>query len=170
MFADCSNLKYVNVKSLIIKESMKYISLIDNNLINPIICIDDEQSYDEQSLKKIISFYQCQYLNDSENWGEYKDKITNGDNIIINGCLLSKYDINCYQICSFYHYYNENINKYLCTETLKCDEPYDKLIYSKNECIKSCSEMHDYKYELVLGKICLKNCPENSYEPDDKPV
>ena len=164
MFAGCPELKYINIKSLIINDNIVYSSFIDNSLINPIICIDDEQS-----LNKIISFYQCYYFNDSENWGEYKDNITNDNNIIINGCLLSKYDINCYQICSFYYYYNESINKYLCTENAKCVEPYDKLIFGMNECVKSCSETKNYTYELILGKICFKNCPENFYEPYDKP-
>ena len=99
------NLKYINLKSLIINDNIKYTSLIDNSLINPIICIDDEQN-----LNKIISFYQCYNLNDSENLGEYKDKIINDNNKIIGSCLLSKYDINCYQICTFYYYYYENIN------------------------------------------------------------
>ena len=52
---------------------------------------------------------------------------------------------------------------------MKCDEPYDKLIFGKNECIKSCSETQDNKYEFILEKICLTNCPENFYEPHDKP-
>ena len=163
MFKVCSNLKYINLNSLIINEDINYTSLIDNNLINPIICIDDKQSFN-----KIISLYKCRHLNNPENWGEYKDKISYGDNIYINDCLLSKYDINCYQICTFY-YYDENINKYLCTENLKCVEPYDKLIYGKNECIESCSETKNNKYEFVLEKICLTNCPENFYEPKDKP-
>ena len=162
MFAGCPELKYINIKSLIINDNINYISFIDNSLINPIICIDDIQS-----LNKIISLYQCQYLEDSENCGEYKNNITNDNNICTEGCLLSKYDINCYQICSFYHYYDENMNKYICTDSLKCIEPYGKIIYDKNECVKSCSETNNYKYELKLGQACLKICPENFYEPNE---
>ena len=77
--------------------------------------------------------------------------------------------MNCYQICSFYYYYNENINKYLCPKNLKCVEPYDKLINGTNECIKSCRETKEYNYELELSKICITKCPENFYEPKDKP-
>ena len=105
MFAGCSNLKYINIKSLVINDNIVYSFFIDNSFKNTIIYIDDEQS-----LNKIISLYQCQYLVDSENWGEYKDKITNNDNKYINNCLWSKYDINCYQICSYYYYFDENIN------------------------------------------------------------
>ena len=69
----------------------------------------------------------------------------------------------------FNYYYDENKNKYICTEDLKCPEPYDKLIYGKNECIKSCTETGLYNFELVLGKVCLTNCSENFYEPYDRP-
>ena len=115
-----------------------------------------------QSLNKIISLYQCHHLEDPENWGLYKNNIINDNNMFINNCLLSKYDTNCYKICSFYYYYDERLNKYICTEDLKCPEPYDKLIHGKNECIKSCDETNDYKYELTLGKVCLANCNDNN--------
>ena len=164
MFDLCSNLKYINLKSLIINDNIKYTSLIDKSVINQIICIDDGQS-----LKKIISLYKCYKLNELENWGAFKDKITNDNNIYIKGCLLSKYDTNCYQICSFYYYYDDRINKYFCTDKLKCVEPYDKLIYDTNECVKSCIKTRDYRYEFLLGKVCVKNCPEYFYEPHDKP-
>ena len=52
--------------------------IIDNRLINLVICIDDMHS-----LNKIISLYKCKDLNDSEKWGVYKDKISNDNNIII---------------------------------------------------------------------------------------
>ena len=63
------------------------------------------------SLNKIISLFNCHQLEDSENWGLYKNQISNDNNMFINNCLLSKYDTNCYQICSFYYYYyNERLN------------------------------------------------------------
>ena len=166
MFTGCSNLKYVNLQSLIFDENKDYTQFIDNTSKNRIICIDNEQT-----LNKIVSLYQCQPLEDTGNWGEYKDSITNNDNIYTEGCLLSKYNPNCYQICSFYHYFDENINinKYICTEDLKCPEPYSYLIHDQNECIKSCSETDNHKYQILLGKVCLVNCPNNFYEPDDRP-
>ena len=168
IFSGCSNLKYINLKSLIINDNFQYTYLIDNSLINPIICIDNEESFD-----KIVSLYECKYSDTSENWGEYKDIISsNNNNKYINGCLLSKYNSNsnCYQICSFYYYFDENTNKYLCTESLKCPEPYDKLIYGKNECINSCNKTQNNKYELILGKICLSTFSNNLYMPNDKSV
>jgi len=164
IFAGCSNLNYINVQNLIINDTINYTSFIDNSLINPVICIDDMQS-----LNKIISLYHYKDLVDSENWGVYKDKISNDNNIFSEGCLLSKYNNNCYQICSYYHYYDENLNKYICTESLQCPEPYEKLIYVKNECIKSCSETNLYKYEVLISKVCLIECPENFYKTDDNP-
>jgi len=164
MLAGCSSLRYINVKSLVINTNIKYTGLIDNSLINPIICIDDMES-----LNKIISLYQCQKMNDSENWGEYKDYIRNNNNKFINNCLLSKNDTNCYQICSFYYYYDETINKYIYTEKLECPKPYDKLIDGKNECVKSCNETKKHKYYFPILNQCLEKCPNNFEESEEKP-
>ena len=158
MFFNCPNLKYINIKNLIINQDTKYEPVIDNSLVNPIICIDDELS-----LNKIISLYQCQYLLDSNNSIEYQNQTTYDDNIIISGCLLSKNSTKCYQICSYYFYYDENFHKYFCTEKFECPEPYDKLIDGKNECVKSCINTKENKYEFEnkLKKKCLIQCPEH---------
>ena len=162
MFSGCSNLKLINLKNLRVEDNVESEKLVDNSLINPAIYIEDKSS-----LNKIISIYECHYLQDLENWGEYKNKIMNGNNEYVNGCLLSKCDNNFYQICSFYYYYDDEKNKYLCTEKLKCPEPYNKLINGKNECIKSCSETSNNKYDFILGNICLEKCPEYFSENDD---
>ena len=52
---------------------------------------------------------------------------------------------------------------------MQCPEPYEKLIYAKNECIKSCSETKLYKYEVLISKVCLIECPENFYKANDNP-
>ena len=134
MFSGCSNLKYINLKHLFINGSIRYSKMVDITSTNLIICIDDEQS-----LKKAISLFQCR-SKCLEQWGIYMNKISNNDNICINSCLFSKYALKCYQICSHYYYYDENENKYFCTNNWKCPKSYDKLIYGKNECIKSCRE------------------------------
>ena len=149
MFTSCPNLKYINLKNSIINNNIQQSSNIDNAIINLIICINDQQS-----LNKIISLPKCQYLFELENIGEYQDKIINEDNKYKKGCLLTKNDENCYQICSFNYYYDENQNK---------------LIYGTNECIKSCSQTKDYQYEFVLGKVCLTKCPEYFYTSTNKP-
>ena len=84
--------------------------------------------------------------------------------------------INCYIKCKNYYYYNKNINKYYCTEFLKCPEAYNKLIYNKSECINKCEEDEEYKYEF--RKSCYKECPEGTTDnnyfcelncPEEKP-
>ena len=133
MFSGCNNLKYIDLKNLIIKDNTQYEGIIDNTLINPIICLDDEESQ-----SKIISLFQGHYSNDSDNFGN-----------------------NCYQMCSYFFYFNEN--KYICTEKYECPKIYNKLIYDKNECIKSCNESSEYMYEIKLefGNQCIMDCPEN---------
>ena len=160
----CPNLKYINLKNSIINNNIYKSPNIDNAIINLIICINDHQS-----INKIISFPKCQYLFELENVGEYRDKIINEDNKYKKGCLLTKNEENCYQICSFNYYYDEIQNKFICKENSICDKPYDKLIYGTNECIQSCSKTKDYQYEFVLGKVCLAKCPEYFYTSTNKP-
>ena len=165
MFSNCSNLKYINIKNLVINDNIAYSSLIDDSLINPIICIDDEQS-----LNKIISFFKCKYLN-IQIWGEFMDKIIYDENIFVEGCLLSKNSTKCYKICSYYFYFDETISKYICTEKLECPEPYDKLIDGKNECVKSCGNTKKYKYMFREGLIkkCLLGCPQHYQVNEELP-
>ena len=118
------NLKYLDLKNFIIPENISIDNFIDSNLINPIICIDDIQSF-----YKIISLLKC--------YDEYCN-ITEKENIsCINGCPLIKYDSRCYQICSYYYYFDFEINKYTCTPELKCPKNYIKLILETKECINS---------------------------------
>ena len=169
MFAGCQSLKYLNLKNLNINDNIVFTGLINNNLENIVICIDDEST-----LVKVMSFIKCQDLNDSSIWGEYMDKINN-NNYYINNCLFSKDDSyinsNCYKLCSYYYYYDENENKYKCTKELECPLPYDKLIHGKKECVKSCKETkgHKYEFEFGFGKKCLSKCPENFVELEKRP-
>ena len=157
MFAGCSNLKYIDLKNAIINENIKKYHIIDETLINPIICIDDSTTF-----YKVISEYDCSYnLNCSDSWGEKIVNIKEEENVCFNGCLLSKYNSEqkCYQICSYYFYFDENNNKYICTDKFECPESYNKLIHEKNECVKSCQETKENQYEF--NNKCLKCCPEN---------
>jgi hypothetical protein len=71
MFANDKKLKIINFKKLnIIQNSATIFQLIDENMINPIICIDDRDTFDI-----IISTYQCPFINCSGNWGEKQDEI-----------------------------------------------------------------------------------------------
>ena len=64
------------------------------------------------------------------------------NNKCIGDCLLSKIEggSNCYQICSYYFYFNNSTSKYECTEDYICPSNYTKLILEKNECVFSCQE------------------------------
>ena len=159
MFAFNYDLNYINLKNLVIKSDTNYMSLFDNYLTNPIICIDDEES-----LNKIISLFHPKNLNEDEDWGEYKNNIVKNENIYKEGYLLSKCEDKCYQICSNYFYYDNNKNKYICTDKLECPTPYDKLIHGRNECIKSCNETIEHKTEITIGLIkkCMKANPKPS--------
>ena len=94
--------------------------------------------------------------------------VQNNNNLCLGNCLLSKFNSNdnsrCYQICSYYFYFDEKINKYICTEKPQCPEQYNKLISDKNECVKSCKETKEYKYEFGLSNKCFSSCPENFVE------
>ena len=46
---------------------------------------------------------------------------------------------NCYENCSYFHFFDEN-NKYHCTNDSSCPGEYPKLIKDELECVKSCSE------------------------------
>ena len=71
IFFGCSNLKYINIKNLVIKENVQYNSLINSYLINPIICIDNEESF--------IKFISYNKPNDLTCSSEYSDIINNKD-------------------------------------------------------------------------------------------
>ena len=79
--------------------------------------------------------------------------------------LISNGYKNCYDNCSYYHYYDNNSNIYYCTKTFQCPENYNKLIHDKNECVKTCDEDNEYKYEFRKG--CYKECPTGSKKPDN---
>ena len=72
---------------------------------------------------------------------------------------MSQYK-NCFQVCSYYHYYDKNINKSFCTHNLNCPDNYNKLIIQKNECIDDCSLDPIYKYEF--NSDCYSECPNNT--------
>ena len=149
MFSDCPSLKFIDLKNSIINNNISTYKIIDQTLINPIICIDDINT-----LNKVISEYECFYnFNCSNDLGE--------NNKCINGCLLSKTDPNrlCYQICSYYFYFDKNMNKYVCTENMECPQPYIKSVHDTKECVKSCEDTEEDIFEY--NNICLKSCPEN---------
>ena len=71
-------------------------------------------------------------------------------------------NINCYNICPYYHYY-DNKNIYHCTYNLSCPDNYPTLLQDENECIK--------KNEINTNKINNENTinTENSLSDSSKP-
>ena len=117
------------------------------------------------------------YLDNSEGNNIYKPcysscKTCNiSGNEISHNCLECKnnynfeinvnYYKNCYDNCSYYHYYDESEKILYCTNNFSCPKDYDKLIEDKRECVYNCSNDTYYKYEF--RKKCYKdNCPPNS--------
>ena len=155
IFDGCNDLKFIDLKKMTIKENTTIEGMINLYSKNLVLCIDDKPSFN-----KVISLYHCSFINCAGDWGENKNKISpEENNICINGCLLSKYNERCYQNCSYYFYFDESLNKYLCTEKAECPKGYNKLIHGKNECIKSCENTKEHKFEY--NNNCLIKCPEN---------
>ena len=65
-------------------------------------------------------------------------------------------------IWTHYFYYNETINQYQCTKEKVCPDIYNKLVIDTNQCVKSCNETEEYKYEY--NNKCFKKCPNNFIE------
>ena len=73
---------------------------------------------------------------------------------------------NCYEKCKYYFYYNNETNKYYCTEEQKCPIEYNKLKIENNECIEDCKIDNLYKYEFQ--KKCYSKCPNNTILSESK--
>ena len=71
---------------------------------------------------------------------------------------------NCFKNCSYYHYFDDN-NSYNCTENDNCPDPFNKLIFEKNRCVRDCKDDATYIYNY--GNRCFQICPEGSYEKED---
>ena len=152
LFYGCSGLKHIYLKNLFIIENINVSNFISDDLINPIICIDNIQS-----LNKIISSSKCPFDNCYEIFADYINNTFDEKNITcLNGCLLIKYDEECYQICSYYFYFDKDLNKYLCTPELKCPENYSKLISEKKECVEASYEPTENTYYFPT---CTKEKP-----------
>ena len=77
------------------------------------------------------------------------------------------YDDNCYKICPYYYYFNEN-NEHFCTENENCSVIYDKLVIDKNKCIDKCENDKIYIYEY--DKICYEKCPNGTIFDENEKI
>jgi len=56
---------------------------------------------------------------------------------------------NCYENCSYYHYF-DNENNHYCTTNSSCPDEYPKLLEDKMECIR-------YNIKNILQDIIINN-------------
>ena len=68
---------------------------------------------------------------------------------------------NCYEICNYYHYFDES-NKFYCVET--CPKKYNKLIINKKKCIDDCKKDDTFKYDF--NNICYREFSDSSIAND----
>ena len=162
---DCSNESLNKNLCLSCDNENGYYPIYDDNYINNYSYINCSRSPEGYYLDKTDENYvyklcypSCKTCNISGNESNHN-------------CIECKsnynFDIgyykNCYDNCSYYHYYNKSENIFYCTENFTCPNDYDKLIEDKRECVSDCSNDENYKYEF--RKKCYKdNCPSNSTE------
>ena len=94
-----------------------------------------------------------------------------GGNESYHNCLKCKEDYkyeiqfdnytNCYSSyldCPYFYYFDMNEQEYYCTQNLKCEGVYDKLIIGTKECANECNKITKYKFR----NQCYSDCPEGS--------
>ena len=135
--------------------------ICENNECNNITkqCFDHEpQGYyldiNEEAYKKCFDV--CETCNGEGNEINHNCKKCKINYILINNVFNYS---NCYNICKFYYYFDEN-NEYHCTENEICPEKYNKLIINKNRCIDGCQKDNIYQFEY--NNSCYKNCPSGT--------
>ena len=137
-YKDCPNNTYISLKNdfKCYKELEGY--YLDNNIFKP-------------------CYISCKSCNTSGNIND-NNCIECKPNYIFKMNLFNK--TNCYEICSYYFYFDLNNNHY-CTSKKECPKEQNKLIIEKNKCIDNCYNDDIYKYEY--NNICYKECPNNTY-------
>ena len=137
----------------------------NNNFIN---CYQSPEGYyldinnQEKYYKKC--FESCKTCNISGN-ETYHNCLECNNDYYYEIIILNNYK-NCYRYCTYY-FYQDKINKiFYCTETLECPSEFNKLVSEKKECLKSCEEDGEYKYEF--RKKCYKECPEGSIKTENE--
>ena len=125
-------------------------------------------------------YYTCKTCNISGN-NRSHNCIECNDNYPIE--IKNENYLNCYEKCSYYHYF-DNENNYVCTEDLSCPNEYPKLNIDTNECIKNdikddikdiikdliknetekLSNEEEYKYYDNLIKIIEQGFTSDNYD------
>jgi surface protein len=143
------------------------------------LCINCEEEYYQvydEDINNINHFKNCSQLSSGyylENNKIYKKcyesckKCDIVGNNTMHNCKECKHEYyfeidygitkNCYDNCTYLHYFNETKNTSFCTTSFNCPMVYDKVIYEKKECVSNCIKDGKYKYEF--RKRCYEDCP-----------
>ena len=75
-----------------------------------------------------------------------------------------QFNINCYETCPHYFYFDESKMKYYCTIEEECPENYQFLIHDGKKCIDDCK--NEDEYILTFRNECFKECPQDTEKID----
>ena len=84
--------------------------------------------------------------------------LTCNTNYIFRPDELNKH--NCVLNCTYPHYFS-SYGQYQCSDKPQCPKEISLFIKEKNECVNDCKKDNIYKYQY--NGICLKECPNNTY-------
>ena len=137
MFYNCSNLKFINLINFSEKKNISLISTFDHIYKHAIINIDEKKCPNiAQAIKQkgldiinITSFntssYKCSNscIICSENWNELDNKCLKCDYNYQYELPIGEY-IQCFKKCPFFWYYDNNYDKFICTNDSICPNEY----------------------------------------------
>ena len=171
MFTNCKNLEYINIKNYKPSNSLGGQYLFNDSPKNLVVCTEDVDLIDT------IKNHECNIVNCSDNWYEYRKKIYADNGSCIEECNLTnyRYEFNskCYSNC-IKGTYNNNYKCEKChSDCEECEGPFslgdtncticsshDKYLYFGN-CINQCPRNYFYYNETLNQHICyceLEQC------------
>ena len=145
-------------------------TLLDNYFCRDNKCKNNNDTNEECIYEQPREYYFDSYDNLYKKCFNSCDLCFGEGNITNNNCIKCKpnyaffkesefiNDTNCYEICNYYYYFDES-NIYHCTIDNLCPEEYNKLIISKNKCVKKCEnnnnddDKSNVCYEFDINEI-----------------
>ena len=132
-------------------------TMINSSFVN---CYKDPELYylDTNINKYKECYHSCQYCTKHGNKQNHFCISCNSKNSFAIHMEGNENYSNCYPICEFNYYFDENYN-YICKNEDGCPPDLKYLIDGKKECINSC---RDTKYSYEFRKKCYEKCPNES--------
>lgn len=145
-------------------------TLLDNYFCRDNKCKNNNDTNEECKYEQPREYYFDSYDNLYKKCFNSCDLCFGEGNITNNNCIKCKpnyaffnesefiNDTNCYEICNYYYYFDES-NIYHCTIDNLCPEEYNKLMISKNKCVKKCEnnnnddDKSNVCYEFDINEI-----------------